>query len=211
MTEDKIQAKFWLQVKPGDIVLLSDKQALEDSMKAGLGVKPLKYSVDSIVSITDFDGLATWRLFHMKSADVSQELLMTVKVVDRLFDVLLYYQTDFQPGSREDIVRRGDLFLFQKPTDPTNYAPKDLLFTDSLEKDGCRWVVKLGSFHGEAKFTPDKTGVGDLFATMTEYSLTSGVTDDKELLIVELGKDNGLITLYAGCTVNLNEVDIFPI
>lgn len=208
---NKESPEFWYSVKPKDMILLSDQQALEDSMKAGLGPNPLEYSVSEIITVKDFNGFGTWTFFNLKPTGVKQELLLLCKEVDSNLDLRIYYQTEFQPGSRKDIINRGDFFLFQQPEDLSNFQPKDLKYTNDLTQGDNQWDMKgFGEMHGHASFNPTKTGFYTVTATIVEYLLSKGDTQDTEVLILELGNDDTLITLYAGCAVNLTEIDVYP-
>lgn len=199
--------------KVGDIIYLSDKQAIEDSMKAGLGPKPLQFTVKEIITIKDATDLGTWTLYFLSPVEVKQELLLVNKIVDALETLRLYYQTDFKPGSREDILERGDRFLFQPPSNPNDFRPNELKFTVSLTQGDVEWERSVGELHGTAKFSPPKSGLDEVcFASLVEYHLARGQTADTELLLLELGTaDGSLIRLFAGCDVNPVEIEVFSV
>ncbi len=210
---DKSKPAFWKNVKPGDIVLLSDQQALQDSVEAGLGPKPLEYAVSNLTNVRDFNDFGNWLLIFLEPSQVKQELVLLCKMVDENLDLRLYYQTEFQPGSRNDIIKRGDYFLFQQPADPASFQPQELKFTAELINGPNQWNMKgFGEIHGIATFRPLKSGLGEVIATVAEFELVKGESADTEVLILELGNETeSLVTLYAGCSVNPSEIDVFPV
>jgi hypothetical protein len=205
--------KTWRDIKPGDVILISDQQSLEDSVKAGLGMKPLQYTVVEITEMNEMSNLATWIFYRLKPTAVQQELMLMCKLVDSEMDVRLYYETDFTPGSRSEIIQRGDLFLFQAPTDPDNFKASELNYSMDLTHEGNRWVKKdFGEMHGEISCNPPKSGLTDMVATVVEYLLVEGQSLDTDILITEIGKGaEGLVKMFAGCTINTMEIQIFPI
>lgn len=212
---DNNNPQTWREVKPNDVVLISDQQSLQDSSKAGLGLKPLQYTVTEIITVQEMDDLATWMFFHLKptQAQIQQELVLLCKMVDTEMDLRIYYQTEFTPGSRSDIIKRGDLFLFQSPADPDNFKASELKFTADLTHEGNRWELKgFGEMNGEVSFKPYKSGMDEMVGTIAEYSLTQGESLDAEILILEIGKGvEGLVKMLAGCGINQSEIEVFPV
>lgn len=187
-------------------------------MDAGLGPKPLEYEVAEIAIVRDFHDFCTYLFYFLKPTQIQiqQGLLLMCKIVGTNMDLRLYYQTEFQPDGRPEIIERGDAFLFQPPADATNFQPRELKFTPELQHGENAWVMKgFGEVHGSASFKPPKLQyhhVGQVFATVAEYDLTQGETPDTEVIILEFGTEEGsLVTLYAGCAVNLSEIDVYPV
>ncbi len=212
---DLSNPQTWRSVKVEDVVLISDQQTLQDSVKAGLGMKPLQYTVAEITTVQEMDDLCTWIFYLLKptQVEIKQDLMLLCKIVDTVMDIRLYYQTEFKPGSRSDIIQRGDFFLFRSPQDPDNFKASELKYSMDLTHEDDRWVLKdFGEMNGDVTFEPSKTGMEDMVATVAEYALTEGQTLDTEVLILEIGKGvEGLVKMFAGCGINQSEVEVYPV
>jgi hypothetical protein len=144
------------------------------------------------------------------------------KIVDSSVDLRTYYVPDeFHHGNRRDILDRGDLWLFQQPSDVNNYAPSDLEFTTEIsyngEVSGQQMEIEYsekgqGALYGEMTTKPAQSGFEHgIFAAIVEYQAEQSC-DNPELLLLELGGENdqsgGLITLMLGSPISQSDVTV---
>jgi hypothetical protein len=195
-------------------VTLSDQQAIEDSQKRGQGVRGIDYAVEQVGVAKDFDGFATWVLANIN--DGHQKLLLMVKGDDAHVEHRVYYASeDFRAAKRENVLSRGDHWLFEEPPGGQPVQPAQLRYAAEIPYaiDGAEIVYVRkdhGERHCEYSEKPDLAGLGAQVATVAEYS-TSDPTDNPELLILEIAaarSKTGEVTLYLGTPVRASEVDI---
>jgi hypothetical protein len=138
------------------------------------------------------------------------------KACDEAIDWRLYYQSaDFAAARREDVVSRGDKWLFEPPADGSNFAPADLTYTAEIDQqiDGkslCYARKPQGERQAACKENPLRSGIGSLLATIVEYS-TADQAENPELLILELGaadRGTGEVSLYLGAAIRASEINI---
>ncbi len=224
-TMDKSQAADWLAVKPNSIVTISDEQGIADSMKRGLGVRGIDYTVKSVAEMKQLDALSTHLFFTLH--DEEQVAYLLVKIVDENIDLGLYIEVDgLVPGSRQEIVDRGDLWLFQAPANPDHFDVSDLRFTTTINQtlpgvDGGAEELVVYDIKGQGelqcdyKEQPPRTGMaeGQGLATIVEYN-TQQQVENPEFLILEVGKrrsKQSYIQFYIGCPIKFSEVDVLPV
>ena len=204
----------WLHFPPGSFITLSDSQSLEDSQKRGEGFQGIRFAVESTLVADDTEGFASWVMLRLN--DSHQRLLLVVKAVDDALDHRIYYANeDFRPARREEVVRRGDTWLFEAPEDENNFEPADLRYTAEIvqttDERAITYVRKdQGERHANATETPNPLGLTQQIATVVEYS-TSDATENPELLVLEIGaasRRTGEITLYLGCPIRESEIDL---
>jgi len=204
----------WLQFPPGSFITLSDNQSMEDSQKRGEGFHGIRFAVESTIVADDTEGFGAWVMVQLN--DNHQRLMLVVKAVDNALDHRIYYANeDFHPARREEVVRRGDTWLFEAPEDANNFEAADLRYAAEIVQTlGERVVTYVrkdqGERHANATETPNPLGLTQQIATIVEYA-TSDATDNPELLVLEIGaasRRTGEITLYLGCPIRESEIDI---
>ena len=204
----------WVSFPPGSFIILSDNQSKEDSQKRGQGFNGIRYAVETSAIADDTEGLASWALITLN--DQYQKLLLVVKSVDDAIDHRIYYANEqFRPARREDVIKRGDLWLFEPPENENDFDPADLQYTaEVVQKTDTAELVYVrkdqGERHADYVETPNRSGARDLVATIVEYS-TSDATDNPELMILEIGsaaRRTGEVNLYLGCAIDPSEIDV---
>lgn len=213
--------EFWLNVAPGTIVTLKDEQTIEDSMRKGLGAKPIDYVVSKVRQIEEQDGMVRWTLCLLQDAE--QQIWFMAKAVDRSIDFRAYYEPEeFQQGDRRDMVENGNLWIFQEPDDVNNYRLSELRFTTSIRQEqdvegGTREVgydqKVQGVLYGSMTSNPPETGFdGGVFTTVVEYASGENGIENPELLLLEFGGetggDGGLISLMVGAPLRKTDFDV---
>jgi len=122
---DKTNPTDWQAVKPKSIVTISDAQGIQDSMRRGLGVRGLDYTVRSVGRCEQLDGLSTHLIFTLDDAE--QAAFLLVKIVDDLVALTLYFEPPgLSGGERTGLLERGMQWLFQAPSDPNSFEPDEL-------------------------------------------------------------------------------------
>jgi len=204
----------WLRFPPGSFITLSDNQSMEDSQKRGEGFKGIRFAVESTMVADDTEGFGSWVMVQLN--DNHQRLMLVVKAVDNAIDHRIYYANeDFHPARREEVIRRGDTWLFEAPEDEHNFEAADLRYAaEIVQTVGERVVTYVrkdqGERHTNATETPNPLGLTQQIATIVEYA-TSDATENPELLVLEIGaasRRTGEVTLYLGCPIRESEIDI---
>ena len=204
----------WLNFPPGSFITLSDAQSMADSQKRGQGFKGIRYAVESHAVADDTEGFGTWVFLTLN--DNVQKLLLTIKGVDNAIDYRIYYADEtFRPARREEVVRRGDLWLFEPPENENDFDPAELQYTAEItqktDADELVYVRKdQGERHADYRETPQRSGAAGLLATIVEYS-TASPTDNPELMILEVGAESrrtGEVSMYLGTSISESEIDV---
>ena len=203
-------AKF--NVVPGDFIALSDSQSLEENVKAGKGAVPFRAEVKSVLDCHEMQGRVHYTLATLIADD--QELLLMVKAIDDKTDIRLYFKEGFESDTRQNIVDRGDNWLFAQPENE-NYSPESLKFSGDIEhkyEDGktVKYHKKSYDVHTAGQELPKRSGMADLAVSIIEYKTNNKEEVNTELLLTEIGthSDNGEISLYRGTALLASEVDI---
>jgi len=222
---DKAIPADWYAVKPKSIITVSDAQGIQDSMRRGLGVRGIDYTVQSIARCNQVDGLSTHLLFTL--GDSEQTTYLVVKIVDELVDLFLFFEPPGLPsGGRPELLERGMQWLFQAPQNPDNFDPADLRYTMTIHQsvpaaDGqgaptdLTYVLKSqGELQANYTETPPRQGLPqEMLATVVEYR-TEEPTDNPELLILEVGEQRStqsFVRFFLGCPVKASEVDVLGV
>ncbi len=220
--EEKENPQFWRELKPGSTISLNDAQALEDSMKTGLGVSARDYVVREIRSIVQLQGPVEWQLFNVE--DGEERLWFLVKIVDTDIALRVYFEAEeFHPGTRSELIDREMSWLFQEPENPDDFRWNELAYTEEIiqalevegeEKEVIFRIKPQGEQHGACTHEPRQSWPQVMMATVVEYS-TAAACENPELLLLELGgeegEEGGVITLLLGCDVRLSEVDVLAV
>jgi len=204
----------WLHFPAGSFITLSDNQSMEDSQKRGEGFQGIRFAVESTIVADDTEGFGTWVMLRLN--DGHQRLRLVVKAVDNEMDHRLYYASeDFRAARREEVIRRGDTWLFEAPEDENNFEAADLFYAaEIIQTDGDRVITYVrkdqGERHANVTETPNPLGLNAQIATIVEYS-TSDTTANPELMLLEIGaatRRTGEVALYVGCPIRESEIDI---
>ncbi len=204
----------WMNLAPGAFVTLSDAQALQDSKDRGEGLKGIDYQVESLAVAKDSEGFGTWVLVSLN--DNHQKILLMVKGVDQELDYRAYYQSpEFRPDRREEVIARGDTWLFEGAEMASPNAAGSLRYAREINYSNngneVRYLLKgQGERHADYNEKPSLSGMNDMVVTVVEYA-TGDPTDNPEMLILEIGvasRRTGEVNLFFGCPITQSEVDI---
>jgi len=215
---DSYTPEYWQALKTGTIVTLNDELAMQESQEKLGKVGGLSYTIIETRRLRESRDMASWTMHQLKGNYApfdTQRLWLVVKVVDREMSLGVFEQVkELSPGTRKQLVNRGDIWLFQKPKDENNFLCNDLLYTMDITRNinGSDVVYSQkpqGELHGMLSVDPPQSGVGQTMATIVEYA-TDVETDNTELLVLEIGDsdDGGNITIYEGGPINPAEIDV---
>ena len=220
---DKTKPADWITIKPQSIITLSDAQAIADSMRRGLGVRGINYTVTSIERCEHLSGFST-HLF-LTLSDTEQTMYLLVKIVDDLIDLYAFFEAPIEGGQRSALLERDMFWLFQEPSDPEHFTPSELRYTMTFSQtipnaDGGSETELLyrqksqGELQCRHTQTPPRKGLPpSLLATIVEYK-TDQATENPEFLILEVGEErssHSFVRFFLGCPIQMSEVDILGI
>jgi len=224
---DPSDVREWRNLRPGSTILLKDERSMMQMLQAGGSLQPMECVVDEITRIVVNEGVGEFLICHMpNSVDPDEngtDLWFASLFVDGNHDHRLYFEPAdrFEPGTRDEILDRGDNFIFLPPEDPDDFVPTDLEFTgntfhgdDEYDSNG------RPTLFGDAIVEPRMTGMQDeMFAAIRE--LSSPGCDNPEMMIIEIGGINpnddyltqdrgGLVRLWIGRQVKDNDFEVIP-
>lgn len=209
----------WLALKSGSTVLLSDKQSLIDSRDRGFGLKPLTFSVKRVMLLTENENMAKW--IFVDISDDKQPLCLMAKYVNEEVDFRVYYLSeDFKATTRQGAIDRGDLWLFQKPSNEHDFKPIELRYTMDIKqtlksKEELNYSQKAQKeMSGSWTENPPRDGMSNMLATIVEYC-TDVECENPEMMILEVGSkfnvNGGEVALYLGTRINESEIQVLPL
>ncbi len=199
---DKTSPEFWRSINPGDSVVLTDEQSIQESLRRGEGADGLTYLVKSITAIPELNDLCEWRLLHLD--DDEDDVRLLIKIVDQEVDLRVIFAVGFDPGNRQDMIDNEEFWLFNQPDDEENLELSKLTFADEFQWDApvggpigdgmvtATYRKKVQDFFGRGTVSPTESGVGDQIATVVEY-VTEAECDNPEFLILEIGEVGAIL------------------
>ena len=212
---------FWQDVDPGDLVVLSDAQAMVEALRQGLdGSGGLNYEVRRVLRIEELSGLAEWSLLELAGAD---QVWLMAKMSGDQVDLRVYFEVpEFPAGNRADLLEAEMHWLFEDPGPDWNSRYTELRFTSTItidqggendEPTSTSYRLKpFGAQYGSLREQPEIPGATLRPATVIEY-LAGVETENPELLLLELGGEDapegGFIMMMLGCPVAPTDVKIF--
>jgi len=213
---------FWQDIKPASVVVLNDAQAMVEALKQGLDADGgLNYNVKRILRLSELNRLAEWVLLKLEGAD---EVWLMVKIVGQELDLRIYFEVpEFVTGNRADMIANQTYWLFEDPGPNWQSTYHDLRYINIINIDqaapGGGPATKtsyqqkaFGELYARCSEQPKPPESDEYLATVVEYS-TTDKTDNPEMLILELGGEDGqqggYIMMMLGCSVNAADVRVF--
>lgn len=219
MLLEESTVSFWRGVKPGDMVTLSDAQTIIARIKQKKGISSENFEITEVLSAKQLNNLGEWRFFRLGETD--QVLL--AKIVDKNLSLyVLRDAPDWEPQTREELVNKELLFMFQTPDNPDNFEYEELRYVDQLDESNADvngdentifYIKPQREQHAKADFLPAKSGMGQQIATIVEYIAESNKGYiDTELMFLELGTkaSNGVLRLMVGRPIVSIDVNVMP-
>lgn len=212
--------KSIVDVQPGDSLVLTDPQAMADAAELGYtGGLPAK--VKTISTITEENNRAVWTLIRVETSkaggepDETQELVIMVKTVDQEQSISVLMADDVNPGTRHELIERGDNWVFQKSS-KKSYEINDLKYATEIKKT---WNVdnsediyiqkEQGELHGTVVENPVRSGISQLTATIVEYVSSRKENDNPLLVVLEIGSSKfSYVEFLIGTDIQANQVRV---
>ncbi len=209
----------WRKIKKQTVIVLKDEQAILDSMEAGKGVDGLEYIVTEVQKIKEQNGSCEWIILYLDNPK-DDSVKLVVKIVDDEIDLKVYFEDkdSFTPGNREDVIDRGDFWLFKEPKDVEDFKLEELEYSSEIdwnfeeEGDVIFSLKSQGILFGEEYNKSSR----EVFATCAEYQSEVDCCNP-ELFVFEveevnskgkLGEKGGYIQYWFGCPISENDLEV---
>lgn len=172
------------------IIVLKDKQTLEDELANGRSVDGLEANVDEEYWLSEKNGLAVWNVYKLDNSP----LIYVKKTVGDAVDHFVYCKpNELNFGSKQDWLNQGHSWLFNGE----NYA-------EAIYQNGDPFNIVGGSYLVNADCGKESDGSArELDGLVTEW-VTEVDTLNPRLLCIEIGN---YIEFYQGCQILENEVE----
>lgn len=220
--EDPREPDFWQHIQPGNLVVLSDAQALLEAVRQGLDAEGgLNYEVKRVLRLQELNDLAQWVMLRLEGAD---EVWLMAKIVGAEVDLRVYFEVpELPPGNRADMIAREMYWLFEDPGPDWQSRYNDLDFARMITLDqapaesttatSTHYQQKpWGTLYASCQEVPPGATGKPYPAAVIEYH-TEDPSDNPQLLLLELGgeqdTDGGYITMMLGCTMDPSELRVF--
>jgi hypothetical protein len=200
----------WKNLKVGQTIILSDEEAVKDSLKLFGHAKGLSYLIERIDVIRSNGLSIDWYLYHL-----TEGIMVMAKMVGSDLDLRVYGMAcGFTPGNRKDLLYSDILWPFEKPTEK-DWTLSDLRFAENFSGTNSGYgfdfsMKSQGQLYGQMSST-DGFLDGHL-AFIGEYKSQALDCIEDEMLITEVGgeesQDGGLITVYIGSSLNPQEIEV---
>jgi hypothetical protein len=238
---DKASPEFWRAVKTGDFVSLADTVAFAEALAAGapVGGSGVDYAVGEI---RDFAlrgpggkgeragqaraSLGTYRFIELAKEGSGPLYLTLVDSADR-FELRLYYMpAGLEGGTRDELIDRGDTWLFLPPPDPEDFISSELEYAPYPD------VPEIDEDGTAKKFLFSRAGAGSLYcealdtgapAIIAEYEAEAEPGTEAPahplLLVLEEGwmrpdgsipEEGGFVTVMLGKVMSPGDLDCYP-
>jgi hypothetical protein len=216
---DKINSDYWMNVKVGDIIQLTDEQTIEYLLEEGVeGItNGADFVVQRIKVITEQDNIAKWILYFVELQEIVWYIV--AKIIDDDVDVKVYYQPDdFKTGNRQDMIDNDCWWLYDTPDIIAfeDLDVVDLVFNKNIEQEENITFSAEYIFYGKSREDEE-----DDFATVIEYEADTEC-DNPDILVLELCEiqedeeneninidfRNSFIMLLQGCNIGINEISV---
>ena len=230
---DVKDGKFWrdLDKRTDAIFKITDMQAHEDALNRGDGMNVEDRTVNEIRRYVHVNFNAEWIFFVLSGP---QTIYLMVRVFDNDANAYVLFSEDpddnpiLIPGSREELIERGDLFLFEEPEDEHDFIPAELELVfnflqnmpnskgEEVEVEFCQ--ESMGTQFTGLSMSPKDKDIDGCLCGITEYVTDSDV-DNPLFVFVEEGIDwdpddsegkteGGYCSFYAGCKIDMADIEI---
>lgn len=216
---DKRDPAYWQAVKPDTSIVLTDPQALRESVSGEM------YLVRSVTKIRHMEGLCEWIMLELEGMGDTPDSWLMVKIVDQAVQLRVFFENDqFESGDRKDLVDNEDLWVFQEPEEEDfEYEELKYALHVGWDFDGDEegdppihvdYNVKTGEMQGRVTYDPHRSGQSEHVATIVEYD-TSDETTCPEMLLLEIGnaenEQGGMIRMMFGNDIQPTEAEVLAV
>lgn len=180
-------------MKYNDIVILKDKQSIQEAMKTNLNADGLKLFVEeSKLFVMRGQNDVSWRITSFQDSEL---FLIERKVsgVGSLSQYGVFFRPDgFNSGTRQEVIDSGAEWLFNPPQNTDKYNVDDLSFANTIYNDDFQFN-KIGDIAGQNWL-------------ISEWQCNHESCPNPRLLVLE---DNDVVFFYQGILIQEHEIDIF--
>lgn len=193
----------WENLKKGSVIIFKDIRNLHENIN---GIPLTISKIERFCS-----DLFEYLIFNF---DEKPNSILVVKKVIDLFEIRFYSEVEWiGKGSRSDLIKNDNKFLFDAPDKPRGFIPKDLNYTNQ--------IILIDDHLGEIVFNIKNQGTvwgkwidkdcHCYFAGVVEYHSES-LTSDPEFLITEIGgeesEDGGWVVVWEGYGVESGDLEV---
>lgn len=173
------------------IVILKDKQTLEDEMDRGNPIDGLEMEVDSNIVISQLNGLTKWFLTRFKD----QDIIYVKKVCDKIIEHFIFFRpAGLEPGTRKEFIERGHDWLFD-----------DKDYREIIYQNDNPFQMINSTLDCEITFENNDPLLHETYnGVITEWSTTVPDHPNPRILSFEINKN---IEFYQGCQIEDNEIE----
>ena len=203
----------WTKINPGSTILFKDIASLELSKKLTGKLESFPLVVERTAHLKD--NIANWFFVYFKPRRDEMGELLVIQRVDNEEELFFYQLSEFPVNNRRQNILDGNMWLFQDASDPLDFQPLSLVYTNSIEEvtsagEKIEYFKKqMGERTGKYYEIPERQGMYNLLGTFIPYSAKDG----KQALLLEIGQrlneDGGAIFLYTGRQIDNSEVEVF--
>jgi hypothetical protein len=229
---DKASPAFWRALKTGDFVGVSDAEAFAAALAEG-GGSSVDYTVGDIRRFAlrgpgDPAARGEYRFVELRGGGPGPLYLAVVDLPESLELRLYFIPAGLESGTRDELIDRGETWLFLPPPDPDDFRASELEYApypdvpELAERDrglGRKFVfsrVGTASNYGESLDTRSPVIITEYEASAPEGE--SGPANPL-LLVLEEGwmrsdgtqpEEGGYLTILLGKTASAADLDVYP-
>jgi hypothetical protein len=233
-TADVNESAYWKAIKSGDFVNLRDAEAFESRLAAGGAGDGAgsDYTVGEIRSFVLRGPEGSLPLGEYRFIELLQEgagpLYLSLVEAEGGFELRLYFIPEgLAGGTRDELIDRGDTWLFLPPPDPEDFKSSELEYAPypdvpEIEVEGASRKLVFGPKG------PGKSLYGEASDTLAPVIITEYLAESPEggpepanplLLVLEEGwmrpdgsqpEEGGCLTILLGKTMRTSDIELFP-
>ena len=240
-TADTNDSAYWRAVKSGDFVGIRDAEAFASRLAAGGGAPgegPVPdFTVGEVRAFAIIGrgaripagGAASGEFrFIELLQEGSGPLYLSLVEAEGGFELRLYFIPDgIAGGTRDELIDRGDSWLFLPPADPEDFISSELEYAPwpdvpEIEEGGVSRKVTFGAKG------PGKSLYGEALDTLAPVIITEYIAETPEggpevanplLLVLEEGwmgsdgsqpAEGGYLTLMLGKVIHAGDIELYP-
>ncbi len=222
---DKQDPEYWLAIKPGDFVSLTDYQSI-----ALVGSDGKDYRVRSLraVEIPDKERgvtVAQYSLFELAAERDRLVFFVTVRAGEESELRVYFLPRGFSVGTRDHLIDLGQTWFFLPPPNPDDFISSELEYAPypdipPIEENGTTVQREYGpTGFGHSVYGYYGQGDEEVPVIITEYATSDQQALNPLLLVLEerwilpdgsLPAEGGLVTPLLGCVVDPGSVETYP-
>jgi hypothetical protein len=216
---------YWKALKVGDYLSLKDFQSLAEGGAEGLDCKVAEIRDMAVGDSTTAKALASYRLYELERVGQGPLFLLVLSAGED-FELRSYFvPPGLVPGTRDQLVDRGETWLFLPPPDPEDFISSDLElapFPDlpALPESGgpVKRVWERSGF-GQTLYGSYTGRAGEVPVIVAEYETREEGAPNPLLLVLEenwldgRGKaipEGGLVTVLLGSPLDPGSIEVWP-